>query len=135
MKHKYPHALKMTSRKTASNKEQPGWIHRQENGQLHLQLPLPLAEALDDSMQALEGLSRQIGVLIARAVLEAEAEQLAGPTHAREPGTPYRWSNESGHLVFDGQKVPLLAQHGHGEAVVRRNVAGGGEKVQKDTGL
>jgi transposase-like protein len=74
---------------------------------LTVQLPLPVLEALANTSEVIEQMSRDVGRLIARAVLEDEVERKAGTRYGRTPGRPYRWGSEPGYLVFGGQKVPL----------------------------
>jgi hypothetical protein len=41
-------------------------------------------------------------------VMEEEAERLVGPRHQQdEQRCGYRWGNEAGYCVVDGQKVPI----------------------------
>ncbi len=41
-------------------------------------------------------------------VMEDEAERLVGPCHQQdEQRSGYRWDNEAGYSVVDGQKVPI----------------------------
>jgi hypothetical protein len=41
-------------------------------------------------------------------VMEDEAERLVGPRHQQdEQRSGYRWDNEAGYSVVDGQKVPI----------------------------
>lgn len=68
--------------------------------------PTPDVAALAE--QGLGELLRRVGKLFIETVMEAEAEQIAGPrSKANEQRQAYRWGTESGYCVIDGQKVPL----------------------------
>ena len=104
----YPQpAGKGKPRTTAPIRKELGWTERLETGRLTVQLPLPLLEALTDTSEIIEQMSREVGLLIAKAVLEDEVVRKAGPRHSRTAQAPYRWGGEQGYLVFAGQKVPL----------------------------
>jgi putative transposase len=111
MKETYTPAAGNAKQKTTANRERTeertGWEQRLENGRLTVQLPLPMIEALADTSDVIERMSREVGLLIAKAVLDDEVERKAGARHARTPEAPYRWGAEDGYLVFGGQKVPL----------------------------
>jgi putative transposase len=90
------------------------------SGELPVQVALPMAEVLSGLEHGLGELLRKVGKLFIESVLEAEAEQVAGPRSRRNPQRQaYRWGREQGYCVVDGQRVPIvrprLRQHGGGE--------------------
>ena len=53
-------------------------------------------------------LLREAGLRLMMLVMEEEAERLVGPRHQQdEQRSGYRWGNEAGYCVVDGQKVPI----------------------------
>lgn len=98
---------RIARRKTTPNRERLEPPFEVRDGQVSFQLPLPLAEILADSRGAIERLAGEVGVLIARAVLEEEVNRRAGAPHNREEDAPYRWGHRPGFLVLGGQKVGL----------------------------
>jgi putative transposase len=90
------------------------------SGELPVQVALPMAEVLSGLEQGLGELLRKVGKLFIESVMEAEAEQVAGPRSRRDPQRQaYRWGREQGYCVVDGQRVPIvrprLRQQGGGE--------------------
>ena len=80
----------------------------QANG-LPVQIALPMAEVLSCIEQGLGELIRKVGRLFIESVLEAEAEQIAGPRSRRmQERRAYRWGSERGYCVLDGQRVPIV---------------------------
>lgn len=74
--------------------------------------PIQLSFAVPDMVklaeQGLGELVRQVGRMFIEEVLEAEATQIAGPrSKADQNRTAYRWGNEQGYCVIDGQKIPV----------------------------
>lgn len=89
-------------------KSRNGRIERREGRRVWLELPLPLAEVLSETETAVEQLAGEAGLLLMRAAIEAEVEQLAGPRYARlEQRRASRWGSQAGYVVFGGQKVRL----------------------------
>lgn len=89
-------------------KSRNGRIARIEGRRAWLELPLPLAEVLTETKAAVEQLAGEAGLLLMRAAIEAEVEQLAGPRYTRvEQRRASRWGSQPGYVVFGGQKVRL----------------------------
>jgi transposase-like protein len=77
--------------------------------ELPVQIALPMAEVLSCLEQGLGELVRKVGRLFIESVLEAEAEQIAGPRSRRsQQRRAYRWGREQGYCVVDGQRVPIV---------------------------
>jgi putative transposase len=73
-----------------------------------VQIALPMAEVLSCLEQGLGELVRKVGRLFIESVLEAEAEQIAGPRSCRrQERHAYRWGSEQGYCMVDGQRVPI----------------------------
>jgi len=73
-----------------------------------VQLVLPLLEVMQLVQDGCGQLLREAGVRLMQLVMEEEAERLVGPRHQPdEQRRGYRWGNEAGYCVVDGQKVPI----------------------------
>ncbi|HEY1951151.1 MAG TPA: IS256 family transposase [Bryobacteraceae bacterium] len=73
-----------------------------------IQLKFPAPEMIELMKQGLGELVRQLGKMFIEEVLESEAEQLAGPrSKPAAKRHAYRWGQEQGYCVIDGQKVPI----------------------------
>jgi putative transposase len=73
-----------------------------------IQLKFPAPEMIELMKQGLGELVRQLGKMFIEEVLESEAEQLAGPrSKPAAKRNAYRWGQEQGYCVIDGQKVPI----------------------------
>jgi transposase-like protein len=73
-----------------------------------VQLVLPLAEVMQMVQDGCGQLLREAGLRLMMLVMEEEAERLVGPRHQQdEQRSGYRWGNEAGYCVVDGQKVPI----------------------------
>lgn len=73
-----------------------------------VQLVLPLLEVMQLVQDGCGQLLREAGLRLMMLVMEEEAERLVGPRHQQdEHRSGYRWGNEAGYCVVDGQKVPI----------------------------
>jgi len=73
-----------------------------------VQLVLPLLEVMQMVQDGCGQLLREAGLRLMMLVMEEEAERLVGPRHQQdEQRRGYRWGNEAGYCVVDGQKVPI----------------------------
>jgi transposase-like protein len=73
-----------------------------------VQLVLPLVEVMQLVQDGCGQLLREAGLRLMQLVMEEEAARLVGPRHQQgEERRGYRWGNETGYCVVDGQKVPL----------------------------
>jgi hypothetical protein len=66
-----------------------GKIRAIREGQVTIEVPLPIAEVLSGTTGIVEELGREIGLMVISAVIESEAEQKAGKKHARKTITPH----------------------------------------------
>lgn len=75
-------------------------------GRVSVELPVSLAEVIDGVSEEIERLTGQAGLLIMKAVMDAEVESLAGPKSKHDPDrTATRWAHQSGYVVLAGKKV------------------------------
>lgn len=78
------------------------------DGQEPIQLSFATPDIVKLAEQSLGDLLRHVGKMFIEGVLEAEAEQIAGPrSKADQQREAYRWGSEQGYCVIDGQKVPI----------------------------
>jgi putative transposase len=76
--------------------------------ELAVSVPLPLVEVWEELQPEVEQLTGLAGLQIIRAVIEDEVTRRVGPRYqpAGEGGC-LRWGQQSGYVVFAGQKVPV----------------------------
>jgi len=75
-------------------------------GRVSVELPVSLAEVIDGVGEEIERLTGQAGLLIMKAVMDAEVESLAGPKGRHDPNrTATRWTAQQGYVVLAGKKV------------------------------
>lgn len=73
-----------------------------------VQLVLPMLEVMQLVQDGCGQLLREAGLRLMMLVMEEEAQRLVGPRHQQdEQRSGYRWGNEAGYCVVDGQKVPI----------------------------
>ena len=78
------------------------------DGKACFQMILPMHEMLFDVAQAIEQTSSQAGLLMMKAMIDEEVEQLAGPRYAHQPDRQaLRWGRDEGHVIFAGRKVAM----------------------------
>lgn len=77
-------------------------------GKASFQMVLPLDPLLLDVAEAIEQTASQAGLLLMKALIEDEVEQIAGQryTHQTERAAT-RWGHDEGHVIFSGRKVAL----------------------------
>ncbi len=73
-----------------------------------IQLALPIPQLLAATHGAVEALAGEAGLLVIKALIDEEVEQLAGKRYEHaEDRTAVRWGSEEGYVVFAGGKVPV----------------------------
>jgi len=103
-------AKKYTKKTRRSRRREPKFeIHSEakvtESG---VQMLLPIAEILAGVQDSVEALAGHAGLLIMKALLEDEVDQLVGERYAHDSERQAsRHGHEEGHVVFAGRKVPL----------------------------
>ncbi len=78
------------------------------DGKASFQMVLPMGEALFDVASAIERTASEAGLLLMRALIDEEVEQLAGNRYRHDPNRQtLRWGKEQGHVIFAGRKVAM----------------------------
>jgi transposase-like protein len=91
-------------------KKSNGKIREVTEESVTLELPLPIAEIMLGMPQAIEQMSREVGLTLMTAAMQAEGLKIAGPKGAKNPGrTANWWGSDLGSVCYDGQK--MLIEH------------------------
>jgi hypothetical protein len=78
-------------------------------GRVSLELPFSVVEIIEGVSQEAEQLAGEAGLLIMKAVMDAEVASLAGPKSKHDPDrTATRWTPQAGYVVLAGKKVPVI---------------------------
>ena len=78
------------------------------DGKAAFQMVLPMSKMLFDVAKAIEQSASQAGLLMMKALIDEEVEQLAGSHYEHVPDRKaVRWGKEEGHVVFAGRKVAI----------------------------
>lgn len=78
------------------------------SGRVTVELPVSLAEVIDGVSDEIERLAGEAGLLIMKAVMDAEVASLAGPKGEHNPvRRATRWTRQQGYVVLAGKKVKL----------------------------
>lgn len=78
------------------------------DGKAAFQMILPMSEMLFDVAKAIEHTASQAGLLLMKALIDEEVEQLAGERYSHNPNRQtVRWGNDEGHVIFAGRKVAM----------------------------
>jgi len=78
------------------------------DGQAVFQMVLPMSELLAEVAGAIETTASQAGLLMMKAMIDEEVEQLAGSRYAHDAERQaVRWGSQEGHVIFAGRKVAL----------------------------
>ena len=78
------------------------------DGQARFQMVLPMNLLLFDVAAAIEQTASQAGLLMMKALIDEEVEQVAGPRYIHQPDRKaQRWGQDEGSVVFAGRKVAL----------------------------
>ncbi len=77
-------------------------------GKASFPMVLPLSPLLAEVAGAIEQTASQAGLLMMKALIDKEVEQIAGPhyTH-RTDRSATCWGHDEGHVIFAGRKVAL----------------------------
>lgn len=94
-------------------------------GRATFQMILPMDSLLTEVADSIEQMACQAGLLMMKAMIDEEVEQVAGPKGLHNEQLPgYRWGKEEGHTVFMGRKVaiekPRVRSKKGGEIPLRR---------------
>jgi len=78
------------------------------DGKAAFQMVLPMSEMLFDVAKAIEHTASQAGLLMMKALIDEEVEQLAGERYSHDPNRQtVRWGNDKGHVIFAGRKMAM----------------------------
>jgi len=78
------------------------------DGRASFQMVLPLSPLLLDVAGAIEQTASQAGLLMMKALIDEEVEQIAGNRYTHQPDRQAtRWGHDEGHVIFAGRKVAL----------------------------
>ena len=105
-------------------------------GKATFQMILPMNDLMAEVADAIEKTASQAGLLMMKAMIDEEVEQLAGPRYAHhEQRQAFRWGKEEGHVVFAGRKAAIEKPRVRGkdgkEVPLRRyNAFGNGLRMQ-----
>jgi hypothetical protein len=88
-----------------------GKIRELVDGIVKLELPLPIAEIMLGIPQAIEKLSREVGLMLMTAAMETEGQKIAGAKGIKNPErTANWWGSDLGSICYDGQKMLIGAR-------------------------
>lgn len=78
------------------------------DGQARFQMVLPMNLLLFDVASAIEQTASEAGLMMMKALIDEEVEQIAGQryTHQKQRQAT-RWGQEEGHVIFAGRKVAM----------------------------
>jgi transposase-like protein len=97
---------KKTSRSRRRARKPKGRVVSVEGEELQLALPVP--QLLAAAHGAVEALAGEAGLLIMKALIDEEVEQLVGPRYRHDGDRQARrWGSEEGYVVFGGKKAPM----------------------------
>jgi len=97
---------KKTKRSKRKEAEAPLGRSVVANGELQLSLPIP--QLLAAAHGAVEMIAGEAGLLIIKALIDEEVEQVVGGRYEHDDARgASRWGHENGYVVFAGKKVPV----------------------------
>jgi len=77
-------------------------------GKASFQMVLPMSPLLSEVAGAIEETAAQAGLLMMKALIDEEVEQIAGMHYGHQADRrATRWGREEGHVIFCGRKVAL----------------------------
>jgi hypothetical protein len=77
-------------------------------GKAAFQMVLPMSPLLAEVAGAIEETAAQVGLLMMKALIDEEVEQIAGTRYEHQADRrATRWGQEEGHVIFCGRKVAL----------------------------
>lgn len=97
-----------------------GKIREIREGQVTIEVPLPIAEVLMGTTEVVEEIGREIGLMVISAVIESEAARKAGKKNTKNPHREaHWWGSQIGPIYYEGQKVliehPRIRSKGNAE--------------------
>src|ERR1700681_1148672 len=98
----------MAERYQSSGKKSTKKFEVMGSKEVAVRLPLPLVEVWEELQPEVEHLTGLAGLKIIRAVIEDEVTRRVGPHHHPDIASScLRWGQQSGYVVFAGQKVAV----------------------------
>lgn len=92
----------MVKRYRKMAKKANGKIREVRDGQVILELPLPIADVLAGIHEVVEGLSQEVGLMLIGAVIESECEKIAGQKNIKNPlRTANWWGSQLSPVYYD----------------------------------
>ncbi len=77
-------------------------------GQASFQMVLPMSPLLSEVAGAIEETAAQAGLMMMKALIDEEVEQIAGIRYGHPANRQAtRWGHDEGHVIFGGRKVAL----------------------------
>lgn len=77
-------------------------------GKVSFQMVLPMSPLLSEVAAAIEQTAAQAGLLMMKALIDEEVEQMAGVRYGHQADRQAtRWGYEEGHVIFCGRKVAM----------------------------
>jgi len=77
-------------------------------GKASFQMVLPMSPLLSEVAGAIEQTATQVGLLMMKALIDEEVEQIAGRRYGhRADRHATRWGHDEGHVIFGGRKVAM----------------------------
>jgi len=77
-------------------------------GKASFQMVLPMSPLLSEVAGAIEQTAAQAGLLMMKALIDEEVEQIAGERYGHQADRQAtRWGHDEGHVVFCGRKVAM----------------------------
>lgn len=96
----------MSKRYRKMQKKANGKVREIRDGQVIIEMPLPVTDVLAGIPEAVEGLSQEVGLMLIWAVIESECEKIAGRKDAKNPLRAANWwGSQLSPVYYDGQKV------------------------------
>ena len=96
------------SRRKVQNLEGQAVTVQLADGKACFEMVLPMSQMLFDVAQAIEQTASQAGLLMMKAMIDEEVEQVAGHRYRHQPDRQaHRWGNDEGHVIFAGRKVAM----------------------------
>jgi len=78
------------------------------NGQATFQMVLPMNALMAEVAHSIEQMSSQAGLLMMKAMIDEEVDQLVGQRYAhQDQRLGFRWGSEEGQVIFAGRKVAI----------------------------
>jgi putative transposase len=77
-------------------------------GKASFQMVLPLSPLLAEVAGAIEQTATQAGLLMMKALIDEEVEQIAGTRYGHQADRQAtRWGHDEGHVIYGGRKVAM----------------------------